>query len=102
MTGLLLQLWRSTFLPRRGRRVLSLSCDRAATFCYPDKRQLTGLGCQKAPSPAERCLAHGVRAGGGRRLPAGAMLCRLCPVRGQSLALRGRAGSDCESGFGPC
>lgn len=72
MTGLLLQLWRLTFLPRRGRCIVSLSCDRAVTFCYPDKRQLTRLGCKKAPSLPDRCcacLAHGIRAGRGPASP---------------------------------
>lgn len=57
MTGLLLQLWSLTFLPRRGRCIVSLSCDRAVTFCYPDKCQLTSLGCKKAPSLPDRCCA---------------------------------------------
>lgn len=57
MTGLLLQLQRLTFLPRRGRCIVSLSCDPAITFCYPGKRQLTGLGCRKAASLPERCCA---------------------------------------------
>lgn len=56
-TGLLLQLQRLTFLPRRGRCIVSLSCDPAITFCYPDKRQLTGLGCEEAASLPERCCA---------------------------------------------
>lgn len=45
--GLLLQLLHLTFLPRRGRCLVSVSCDQAVTSRYPARRQLSGLGCAR-------------------------------------------------------
>lgn len=70
---LLPQLWCLTFLPRRGRCIVSLSCDRAVPFCYPHNCQMTRPGCKKAPSlPLLHCLAHCIWAGRG---PASPCLC---------------------------
>lgn len=80
MTGLLFTTFALDFPPRRGRCIVSLSCDQAVSFCYPDKCQLTRLGCEKAPSLPDLCCSSSlsIGAGQGSASPHLRCACRLC------------------------
>lgn len=93
--GLLPQLLHLTFLPRRGRCLVSVSCDQAVTSRYPDRRQLSGLGCARLH--LQQTVAAPCRARfSGRKRPQCLPRERRLQTLPGSGAAAGSAGSDCE------
>lgn len=93
---LLLQLLHLTFLPRRGRCLVSVSCDQAVTSRYPARRQLSGLGCARLHLQQTVAALCRARFSGRKRPQCLPRERRLQTLPGSGGAAAGSAGSDCE------